>query len=309
MAAQVLTTTSTGKRGITLALRDSLWGYLFVAPQVIGFLAFVLWPLIAVFIFSTQSRNLLSGEISFIGLENYRFMFQVDPVFYKMLGNTVTFATGLVPSNVILALVLSLLLAPQFKGVSVFRAIFFAPVITSTVAWTIVWTFILQGDQGLINQFLGVFGIQGPNWLFEPGPAMFSVILVRVVKNVGLNMVIFLAALQDLPRDYVEAAEVDGATRWQTIRHIIVPFMAPSILLVTIITVIGSLNVFDHILLLTGGGPSNSTTVLAYYVYFNAFRSYEVGYGSSIGVVLFLTALALTAIQWSLRRRFVYHER
>jgi multiple sugar transport system permease protein len=173
----------------------------------------------------------------------------------------------------------------------------------------IVWCFILQGKSGLLNQALSVFGIQGPNWLYEPASAMFSVIFVRVLKNVGLNMVIFLAAMQDLPRDYIEAANVDGANRWQTIRHIVLPFLAPSILLVTIITIIGSLNVFDHILLMTAGGPSNSTMVLAYYVYFNAFKSYEIGYGSSIGVLLFVIALTLTIIQWSVRRRFVFNER
>ena len=138
---------------------------------------------------------------------------------------------------------------------------------------------------------------------------MFAVIFVRVLKNVGLNMVIFLAAIQDLPRDHVEAAHVDGANTWQTLRHIILPFLAPSILLATIITIIGSLNVFDHILLMTGGGPSNATMVLAYYVYFNAFKNYEVGYASAISVLVFVIALTLTVIQWSVRRRFVYNER
>jgi multiple sugar transport system permease protein len=166
----------------------------------------------------------------------------------------------------------------------------------------------LQGKNGLVNQLLGFAGVEGPNWLFEPAPAMFSVIFVRVLKNVGLNMIIFLAALQDLPRDHIEAAQVDGASRAQIIRNIILPFLAPSILLVTIITIIGSLNVFDHILLMTGGGPSNSTMVLAYYVYFNAFKSYEIGYGSSIAVLLFGIAMVLTIVQWSVRRRFVYHE-
>jgi multiple sugar transport system permease protein len=308
MATQAPTIPGKPRRGLTLAQRDSLWGYLFVAPQVIGFLMFVIGPLVAILVFSTQSRNLLSGEVSFIGLENFRYMFQEDPVFYLMLGNTLTFTAGLVPMNLVLALMLAILLAPQFKGVSFFRAIFFAPVVTSTVAWIIVWIFILQGRNGLLNQALSVFGITGPNWLYEPGPAMFSVIFVRVLKNVGLNMVIFLAAMQDLPRDYIEAAKVDGANAWQTVRHIVLPFLAPSILLVTIITIIGSLNVFDHILLMTGGGPSNSTMVLAYYVYFNAFKSYEIGYGSSIGVLLFVIALTLTIIQWSVRRRFVYHE-
>ena len=296
------------QRGLTLAQRDSLWGYLFVAPQVIGFCMFVLGPLVAILVFSTQSRNLLSGEISFIGIENFRYMFQQDPVFYKMLGNSLTFTAGLVPMNVVLALMLAIVLAPQFRGVSFFRAVFFAPVITSTVAWVIVWTFILQGKSGLLNQLLGVVGIEGPNWLFEEGPAMFAVIFVRVFKNVGLNMVIFLAAIQDLPRDHIEAAHVDGANRWQTIRYIILPFLAPSILLVTIVTIIGSLNVFDHILLMTSGGPSNATMVLAYYVYFNAFKANEIGYGSAISVLLFVIALTLTMIQWSVRRRFIYNE-
>jgi multiple sugar transport system permease protein len=269
---------------------------------------FVIGPLFAVFYFSLENRNLLSGQVSFAGLENYRAMLFDDLVFWQMLRNTFVFSAGLVPLNVALALTLAILLAPQFKGVTFFRTVFFAPVVTSTVAWIIVWTFILQGDRGPLNQFLRVFGIEGPNWLREPDSAMFSVIITRVVKNVGLNMVIFLAALQDLPRDHVEAAQVDGARPLQVVYYIILPFLAPSILLVTIITIIGSLNVFDHIMLLTNGGPSNATTVLAYYVYFNAFKSYEVGYASSIAVLLFVVALVLTILQWSVRRRFIHYE-
>ena len=283
-------------------------GYLFVLPRVLGFVIFVLGPLVAVFIFSLQNRNLLSGKIEFAGLQNYATMLFEDPVFKQMGVNTLTFTAGLVPLNVLLALALAILLAPQFRGVTAFRTIFFAPIITSTAAWIIVWTFILQGQQGPLNQFLALFGVEGPNWLREPASAMFSVIITRVIKNVGLNMVIFLAALQDLPREYVEAARVDGAGPWQVVRRIILPFLAPSIILVTVITVIGSLNVFDHILLLTNGGPSNATMVLAFYVYFNAFKAYEIGYASAVAVVLFLTALVLTIVQWSLRRRMVYLE-
>ena len=293
---------------MTLAQQDALLGYVFVAPRVLGFFVFVLGPLLAVLYFSLENRNLLSGQVSFAGWENYRVMFFEDPVFWQMLRNTFVFSAGLVPLNVALALILAILLAPQFRGVTFFRTVFFAPVVTSTVAWVIVWTFILQGDRGPLNQFLRVLSIEGPNWLREPDPAMFSIIITRVVKNVGLNMVIFLAALQDLPRDHVEAAQVDGARPLQVMRHVMIPFLAPSILLVTIITIIGSLNVFDHIMLLTSGGPSNATTVLAYYVYFNAFKSYEVGYASSIAVLLFVVALVLTIMQWSLRRRFVHYE-
>jgi multiple sugar transport system permease protein len=308
MQARALIVPKAKRKGMPLAQQDALVGYLFVAPRVLGFLLFVIGPLFAVFYFSLENRNLLSGQVSFAGLENYRAMLFDDLVFWQMLRNTFVFSAGLVPLNVALALTLAILLAPQFKGVTFFRTVFFAPVVTSTVAWIIVWTFILQGDRGPLNQFLRVFGIEGPNWLREPDSAMFSVIITRVVKNVGLNMVIFLAALQDLPRDHVEAAQVDGARPLQVVYYIILPFLAPSILLVTIITIIGSLNVFDHIMLLTNGGPSNATTVLAYYVYFNAFKSYEVGYASSIAVLLFVVALVLTILQWSVRRRFVHYE-
>lgn len=297
------------KRRISrMALKDALWGYLFVAPQVLGFLFFVLGPVIAIFIFSLQDKNLLSGKTTFIGLQNYIELFTVDPLFGKVLGNTLIFTAGLVPLNLALALLLAILLSRKRFGVDFFRAVFFSPVVTSAVAWAIVWSFMLQGNNGTLNQVLKLFGITGPNWLFDPGWAMFWVIVTRVLKNVGLNMVLFLAALQDLPREHIEAARVDGANGWQLTKNIIIPFLAPTILLVTVITVIGSLNVFDHIMLLTGGGPSNATMVLSYYVYFNAFKVYETGYASSAAVTLFLIALGLTALQWSMRKRFTDYE-
>ena len=295
--------------GFKLKQRDALMGYLFIAPQLLGFLAFVLGPLLAVFVFSFQSRNLLTGQVAFIGLDNYRQMLTGDPLFLKVLGNSLTFMLGLVPLNMVLALGLALLLARNLAGSTFFRTVFFSPVVTSTVAWVIVWRFVLQGEEGSLNQFLQFFGIQGPNWLQEPFWAMTAVVVTRVLKNVGLNIIIFLAAIKDLPKEYVEAASVDGANPWQILRHIILPFLAPTIMLVAVVTVIGSLNVLDHIMLLTGGGPSNATMVLAYYVYFAAFRIYETGYASTLALVLFLTALLLTLVQWGVRRQVVYNER
>jgi multiple sugar transport system permease protein len=289
-------------------LIDALWGYLFIAPQFLGFLFFVLGPTIAIFVYSFMDKNLLSGKTSFIGLSNYITLFTKDALFPKVLGNTLVFTAGLVPLNLVLALLLSILLARQSFVNNFFRTVFFAPVVTSSVAWVIVWSFMLQGNSGTINQVLKVFGITGPNWLLDPGWAMFWVIMTRVLKNVGLNMVLFLAALQDMPREHIEAAKVDGANNWHLIWNIYLPFLAPTILLVTVITVIGSLNVFDHILLLTGGGPSNSTMVLSYYVYFEAFKVNETGYASTIAVVLFLIALGLTSLQWSMRKKFSYNE-
>lgn len=291
-----------------MKLMDAIWGYLFIAPQFLGFLFFVLGPIIAIFIYSLTEKNLLSGRTSFVGLQNYVTLFAHDPLFGKVTLNTLIFSAGLVPLNLVLALTLAILLARQSAVINFFRTVFFAPVVTSAVAWAIVWSFMLQGNQGTINQFLKLFGITGPNWLLEPGWAMFWVIVTRVLKNVGLNMVLFLAALQDMPREHLEAARVDGANTWNLIWNIYLPFLAPTILLVTVITVIGSLNVFDHIMLLTGGGPSNSTMVLSYYVYFSAFKVNETGYASTIAVILFLIALGLTGLQWSMRKRFSYNE-
>jgi multiple sugar transport system permease protein len=292
----------------SLVRADALWGYLFIAPSILGFSLFVLGPLVAVFIFSLQSRNLLTGHVSFIGLENYREMLFGDPLFVKTMLNSLVFTAGLVPLNIVLALAFAILLGRQTGISRLFQTIFFAPVVTSAVAWAIVWRFMLQGQQGVVNQALGVFGINGPNWLFEPASAMFAVIFTRAIKGVGLNMVIFLSALSNIPEDFHDAARVDGASEWHIFRHITFPLLAPTTLMVTIITIIGSLKVFDTIVLLTNGGPSNSTTVLVYYIYYQAFRFFETGYASALAVVLFLVALGFTVIQWGLRRRLVYAE-
>ena len=306
---QIKTANPARRWKFSLKQMDALFGYIFIAPQMLGFLAFVLGPLLSVFVFSAQSRNLLSGQVKWIGLDNYRQLLTGDPLFVKVLTNSLVFMLGLVPLNMVIALGLALLLARSMRGSTFFRTIFFSPVVTSTVAWVIVWRFVLQGEEGSLNQFLHLFGIQGPNWLQEPFWAMVAVIVTRVLKNVGLNIIIFLAAIKDLPKEYIEAASVDGANPWQILKSIILPFLAPTIMMVTVITVIGSLNVLDHIMLLTGGGPSNATMVLAYYVYYAAFRMYETGYASALAVVLFLTALLLTVMQWVVRKKVVYNER
>lgn len=292
----------------SLLHKDSTWGYLFIAPSILGFFLFVLGPLVAIFIFSLQNRNLLTGQVTFIGLENYRTMLFNDPLYLKTMLNSLIFTAGLVPLNIVLALALAILLERQTGVSRFFQTIFFAPVVTSAVAWAIVWQFMLQGQQGVVNQVLAIFGIQGPNWLFEPASAMFAVIFTRAIKGVGLNMVIFLSALSNIPNDFREAAQVDGADKWHVFRHITFPLLAPTTLMVTIITLIGSLKVFDTIMLLTNGGPSNATTVLVYYIYYQAFRFFETGYSSALAVVLFLIALGLTIIQWGLRRRLVHAE-
>ncbi|MCP4396689.1 MAG: sugar ABC transporter permease [bacterium] len=303
MAATVISTPS--RRFFS---KDDLLGYAFVAPQMLGFFLFVLGPLIAVLVYSLQTRNLLTGQAAFTGLENYRNMFSADPLFAKTMWNSLVFAAGLVPLNVGLSLMLALMLSKKLRGITVFRTLYFAPVVTSAVAWAIVWRFLLQGEQGVINQCLALIGIHGPNWLQEPGWAMFAIVITRVFKNVGLNIVIYLAAITNLPEQYAEAASVDGANKVQAFWKISFPLLMPTTMMVTIITIIGSLKVFDHIMLMTGGGPGNATMVAVYYIYYQAFRFFEIGYASGLSVILFGLVLILTIVQWSLRKRVSYYE-
>lgn len=290
------------------AQRDALYGYLFVLPQVLGFLVLVLGPLVMVFVFSMQSWGLLSPKVEFVGLANYERLFTQDPLFRQVLGNTLVFAAGLVPLNVVLALVLALVVSQRLRGIVIFRTLYFAPVVTSAVAWAIVWGFLLQGERGTLNQILSLFGLQGPNWLREPGWAMFWVIVTRTLKGVGINMIIYLAAIMDLPPELYDAARVDGASAWQRLRYITLPLLAPTTLLVSMLVMIGSLKVFDTIFLMTAGGPANSTLVLVNYIYKVGFQFFESGYASALSVILFLITLMLTLLQWGLRRRFVYNE-
>jgi multiple sugar transport system permease protein len=296
----------TRTRRLPGARGEALTGYAFVLPQLVGSAAFVIGPLIAVFWYSLHDWNVLANKFTFVGGENYTRMFE-DPGFSDSLRVSAIFSVGLVVLNITLALALAVMLNQKMRGTATFRAFFFSPVVVSLVAWTIVWGFLLQADGG-INGFLQQVGIDGPNWLREGPTAMASVIIVQVFKNVGLNMVLFLAALQSVPAELREAARVDGASAWRTFRSVVVPLISPTILLVTILTIVGSLQVFAQIAVLTQGGPGTSTTVLVYYLYQQAFQFKEFGYASAVSVALFVLVALLTFVQWQTRKRWVHHE-
>ncbi|MFI7135385.1 carbohydrate ABC transporter permease [Nonomuraea sp. NPDC050153] len=290
----------------TVPRRDALVGYLLISPQLVGSVLFVLLPLGLVVYYSLQEWNVLAGTFEYVGGENYAKLL-ADPKMGQVLTSTALFSAGLVVLNLTLALALAILLDQRLRGTTFFRTLFFSPVLVSLVAWTIVWQFLLQQDGG-VNGLLGAAGIDGPNWLRGETTALLSVIVVQVVKNVGLNMVLFLAALQGVPRQLYEAAQLDGAGAWTRFLRITVPQISPTILLTSIITVVGSLQVFAQIAVLTQGGPGMSTTVLVYYLYQQAFQFRHLGYGATLSVLLFLIVAALTLLQWRLRRKWVFHE-
>ncbi|WP_240034747.1 carbohydrate ABC transporter permease [Glaciihabitans arcticus] len=294
------------RRRLTLQQRDAVTGYLFIAPQVLGILAFVIVPLALVVYFSFHEWNVLAGTFTFVGAENFE-RFLTDKNIAPVMQSTAVFSISLVIANITLALLLAVLLNRTMRGVTFFRTLFFSPVVVSLVAWTIVWGFLFQ-DNGGINGMLQVIGIEGPNWLREGPTAMASVVIVQVFKNVGLNMVLFLAALQGVPQELQEAARVDGANPRTVFRYITIPMISPTILLTFIITIVGSLQVFAQIAVLTQGGPGISTTVLIYYLFQQAFLFGQFGYGSVLSLVLFIIVLILTIVQWQLRKKWVFYE-
>jgi multiple sugar transport system permease protein len=288
---------------LSLKHREMLEAWLFISPTLIGFLIFFLGPLIAIVYYSMTEWNLLTQQATFVGLDNFQDALFVNPDFWHVVRNSVIFALGLVPLNMALALTLALALSRPFFGVVFFRTVFFAPVITSAIAWAIVWKFLLQGEAGAVNQMLAWVGIDGPNWLREPNWAMAAVIVTRVIKMVGLNMILYIAALQAIPRDYEEAARLEGASRWQIFGMIIWPLLAPTTLIIMVITTIGSFKVFDHIYQMTGGGPENGTLVLAYYIYQQGFEFFNVGYASALAMIMFVIVMVLTVVQVMVRRK------
>lgn len=299
--------TAKRRKGRSLDYRDNMWGYAFIMPMLVGFLIITVAPVITTFVYSLTDKNMMSRTTSFIGLQNFIDLFK-DRTFRSTLWQTLEFTLLLIPSNLLLTLGLAALLKDKFKGCGFFRTAVFTPVVTSVVVWGVLWRYIFQTDNGLINSMLQMFGITGPQWLMNVKLAIPISVFVTLVKGLGMNMVIFIGAMLDVPPEYYEAADLDGATKWQQFWKITIPNIAPSIFLVLIMTTIGSLKVFGQVKNLTNGGPGTASYVMVFYIYEMAFRSYKFGYASAISVVLFLMIVGLTILQWNTRKRWIHYE-
>ncbi|MBG9783057.1 carbohydrate ABC transporter permease [Shouchella lehensis] len=286
--------------------QDTLAGWLFLSPMLIGFTVFMFVPIGFAFYMSFTDWPLL-GQSEFIGAANYRAIVQ-DPEFQQVMGNTILFTAGLVPFNILLALGLALLLRHPLPLMGMFRTIVFVPVVTTLVVWAIVWRYMFATDYGFINSILAWVGVEPQAWLYSKDLAMPAVIITSVLKNVGLNMVLFLAALQMVPKNLYEAARIDGAGSWRQFQNITLPIISPTVFLATIITIIGAMKIFAQIFVMTRGGPESSTKVIVYYIWEKAFRLFDMGYASAAAFILFFLIFAFTLIQWWLRKRWVYNE-
>lgn len=275
---------------------------MFLLPSLLGMTVFLIIPIISSLGLSFMEWDLLS-DIKWAGIDNYIRIFQ-DDTFYEAFTHTLLFIAGYLPLVITISLFLAMLLNSKIKGLTVFRGIYFLPVISSWVAISIIWKWILNPEYGLMNYFLSLIGITGPAWLSDPKWAMVAVIITSVWKDIGFITIIYLAGLQDIPDMYYEAANIDGAGRFRKFISITIPLLSKTTFFVLIISLINSFQVFDQIWVMTEGGPAGATSVLVEQIYKNAFRYYKMGYASALSWVLFGVIFIVTIIQNSFQKKW-----
>ncbi len=286
--------------------RRQLAPYLFIAPWIIGALIFTLGPLILSLVMSFHNWS-ITGTPEFIGFGNYIEMFTDDSQFYESLAISLKYAAIFVPLNIIIALFLAMLITQPLKGVKIYRTIFYLPTVVSGVAVSILWSWILNGDYGVLNYLLSLIGIDGPNWLVDPAWALFAVILVSAF-GVGTMMLIFYTNIKSISKDFYEAASIDGAGVLRQFFNITLPIITPTILFNVITSIISAFQQLTLVMLLTGGGPLNSTYFYGLYTYNNAFKHQELGYASANAWVMFVIILCLTAVVFRSSSTWVFYE-
>jgi multiple sugar transport system permease protein len=288
------------------AWREICQFYAFISPWILGFLIFTVYPIGASLYFSFTDYH-VTAPPEWVGLDNYRYMFTKDSVFWKSLGNTFYYVGLSVPLRVILGLTLALLLNQKIPGMSVFRTLYYLPAITPAIAASILWLWLLKGDWGLINTFLRFFGIKGPAWLADPVWAKPALVLMSL-WGVGGAMIIYLAGLQGIPKELYEAGEIDGANAIQSFRHITVPMISPVIFFDFIMNIIGSFQVFTQSYVMTRGGPANATRFYMLRLYEQAFSAFNMGIASAMAWFLFLIMLLFTLVQFKYVGSRVHYE-
>ena len=285
-----------------LLYKDSFAGLVFILPALLGTFIFIIIPVFFSFGLSFTHWDLLNN-ISYVGIQNYKELLS-DSTFFKILLNTIVFALSTSILGVILPLILASILNSKIRGSEFFKTAYFLPFITPMVVIGIVWQWIFDPNIGLLNTYLHLH----INWLYDTNFAMPAIIIDSVWKLIGYNMIIFLSGLSGVPQNMYEAARIDGASALQIFKNITIPIISPTIFFVVVITTVSSFQVFDLIYMMTQGGPLNSTNVLVYTIYQNAFEFFNIGKASAIAYVLFVIILVLTLIQWNLRKKLVFGE-
>jgi len=281
--------------------KTSFTPYYFILPYIVFFVLFRLGPSLAGLGIAFTNWQAV-GTPQFVGLANFQAMLR-DPRLADALRNTVFFAAITVPVLIVLSLALAVFLNQPFRGRAVGRVIVFMPYVIMSTVVGVLWTWILDKDFGLLNVYLGMFGLGQPSWLVSEATAMYGVILTTIWWTVGYNMILFVAGLQDIPAELYEAARIDGARGWATFRFITLPLLAPTMFLVILLTIINSFQVFDQVYVMTSGGPGVATLTLVQYIYTTSFQFQKFGYGSAVALILFIMLVIVATFQIRSYRR------
>lgn len=293
-------------RRLSIGRREALWGYLFIFPWVVGFLAFSAYPILSVFYLGFTEYSVLESP-EWVGLQNYAQILTEDRLFRTSLYNTVYYVALSVPGQLLLGLGSALLLNQKVRGHAFWRTAFYLPVMVPYVVSSILFVWILDPRLGVLQYGLSLVGLASPEW-FQSEVWSKPAIVLLSLWHMGSYMVIFLAGLQAIPGHLYEAASLDGAGRWRQLRDITAPMLTPAILFNLVVGVINSFQVFTFAYVMTRGGPLNSTTFYVYYIYRRAFEFFEMGYAAALASILFVVVMLLTLglFRWS--NRWVYYE-
>lgn len=278
----------------------------FLLPTIVGFILFSLTPILRSFYISFTSWDILQPA-EWVGLENYRQLLQSEE-FWRVMKNTGEFIVLYIPLMLASSLAVASLLNRKFRGLLLYKVLFFLPVLTSWVAGSLIWRWILNYKYGIVNVLLGYLGIRGPAWLDDRLWAMPGVVLASVWKDVGFFALIFLGALKGINTEYFEAASIDGATPWQRFRHITLPLVSPTTFFVLVTSLINSFQVFTQVMIMTEAGPAGATQVIIERIYRYAFQFYKMGYAAALSWVLFAVIFVATYVQWKLQKRWVTYD-
>ncbi|MDE0295444.1 MAG: sugar ABC transporter permease [Bryobacterales bacterium] len=292
----------------TIGRREAVWGFVFISPWVLGFVVFSLGPTVAIIAWGFTEYDILQAP-KFAGLENYIEIVTDDEKFLKSLANTAIYVGLLVPLQVVIGFLLAVLVNTKLPLASLFRAFYFLPTIMPLVVASIVWAWVLQPELGLLKFLLeDTMGIPTPRFMVDEYWSKPGIVILTVWSSIGVQMILFLAALQAVPPHLYEAAEIDGAGPLRKMLHVTIPLVSPTIFLVIIIGIINSFQVFTTAFVLTQGGPLDSTLFYVLYLWRKAFVSFEFGYASALATILFIIIMLLTAVSFWVSRRLVHYE-